>query len=114
MESEEQLRERYERILARLGDTEQQVADNLKLNECQGIPGQTGYCPVATYLKRAGGPSYDVQVMDDWVRVQDRQIPRTTAIVDLPQSHQTFIEQFDDGKYPALDEDILEVAEDAL
>lgn len=95
----EEKREHAVTLLMNLGDTSAEVAGNLRSGGFTGIPDDSCNCPVARFLQRELG-TVSVTVGSQ-AHIEDEDEKNG---VDLPKAVTDFVNNFDDGDYPELEE----------
>lgn len=78
------------------------VPDELYKRGIKGTRDNCELCPIATFLCLETG--MDIEVSVSYVEFADPDDPSRTATFDLSTRASLFIQAFDDGEYPDLDE----------
>ncbi|MDE2095718.1 MAG: hypothetical protein KGL39_00545 [Patescibacteria group bacterium] len=89
-------------ILAKLGSSEEEVAENLQFQGITGVQYTITLCPIANYLRRYVGMIL-CSVDDSFIRLTwDNRIVE----MKIPKAIRDFILEFDFGHHPALIDDL--------
>lgn len=83
-------------LLGTLGSTADEIADKLEKLGIRGVPGEPSGCPIANWLKAEVADTYDVDVQNETVVVNEGVECATPSAVE------GFIVRFDDRRYLAL------------
>ena len=93
-------------LLQALPDAPDAIAQFLELQGCHGRRRDPARCPIARYLHQSGVPF--PHVTDTQAGAWAARYPFGEAQLDelqpLAPACQAFIEQFDDGRYPGLEQ----------
>lgn len=87
-------------VISELGNTPKAIATKLKSLKIKGERNEASSCPLANYLdyrglsavRVAGNFELETEIGD-------------TLEIEMPKAYHTFVEKFDNGDYPELDED---------
>lgn len=88
-------------ITKELGTSVKSIRQNLKKMKIKGDRSEVGSCPLANYLQARG---FDEVSVDGDVEVYNIGGASESFHFSLPQAFHDFVSQFDDGKFPELDE----------
>lgn len=87
-------------LLDSLGDTPEAVAESLEKRKIKGIQGSSRHCPLACLLQQ--NPLWqDIVILGNGFSYRHKGEEKTKFRA-LPAACMTFVEFFDDWKYPAL------------
>jgi hypothetical protein len=87
-------------LLRGLGRSSKVIAASLKRSGIRGKRGDECRCPLAIFLRTAG--AIRPEVFCTYVFVRPAAVGAVTR-ARLPSACQTFLRDFDDGRYPALE-----------
>ena len=90
-----------ERVLTGLGSTAEEVAESLDQCAATGFPSYVRSCPVSVFLHRTYGVT--VRTLSTSAVLGD--VLTDSLFVILPYPVAAFVERFDRGEFPELDED---------
>lgn len=85
--------------LSRLGTTPDEIAETLHVKGIKGYKGQAYSCPLANYFKSTFPEAHCVSV-GSRICIDEQGLPH-------PSHVRAFIEYFDKGSFPQLEQDIV-------
>lgn len=88
--------------LARNARTSGDVADRLEAKDCRGLRRLGFACPVSTYLESVLTVRVKLMVDRKTVFIREEWHSQETAKVRIPPVIQSFIKDFDEGRFAAL------------
>jgi hypothetical protein len=89
----------YKKELKSLGKTPGEIKKKLVKLNCVGIKGEPNYCPIARYF-------YKKNIVDCYV--YETNIEIFGELHGINKQLKKFIENFDNGKYPELEVDVVD------
>lgn len=94
-------KEQVIKLLEGLGATPDEVALNLKKQGIRGYPASPNWCPIAQFLNRNSTGRFFVTVDRSTIFIRDSLV-HITDYVDTSVAINSFIQKFDEGRYPYL------------